>query len=54
MLLHVHALPQYACLQPLMGVLCCRWASFTAGWFFGGLGGVGWAYACAQFLPYYS
>eukprot|EP00892_Ulva_mutabilis_P002390 jgi/Ulvmu1/12151/UM085_0015.1 len=30
------------------------WAGFTSGWLIGGLAGVGWAYACTQFLPYYS
>eukprot|EP00177_Eucheuma_denticulatum_P001190 GFKZ01002150.1.p1 GENE.GFKZ01002150.1~~GFKZ01002150.1.p1 ORF type:complete len:188 (+),score=9.88 GFKZ01002150.1:46-609(+) len=29
------------------------WASFTSGWFIGGLAGVGWAYVCTQFFPYY-
>lgn len=30
------------------------WSGFTSGWLVGGLAGVAWAYACTQFLPYYS
>lgn len=30
------------------------WNDFTAGFTVGALSGVGWAYACTQFLPYYS
>jgi photosystem I subunit 11 len=30
------------------------WNDFTAGFTVGALSGVAWAYACTQFLPYYS
>jgi photosystem I subunit 11 len=30
------------------------WNEFTAGFTVGALSGVAWAYACTQFLPYYS
>jgi hypothetical protein len=32
----------------------CSWDEFTAGFTVGALSGVAWAYACTQFLPYYS
>jgi photosystem I subunit 11 len=32
----------------------CSWNEFTAGFTVGALSGVAWAYACTQFLPYYS
>jgi hypothetical protein len=34
--------------------LFCSWNEFTAGFTVGALSGVAWAYACTQFLPYYS
>ena len=39
----------------LLSCLVCRsWNDFTAGFTVGALSGVAWAYACTQFLPYYS
>ena len=39
---------------PAFAHVCCSWNDFTAGFTVGALSGVAWAYACTQFLPYYS
>jgi hypothetical protein len=45
---------ELTCCALLCCVCCCSWNEFSSGFTVGALSGVAWAYACTQFLPYYS
>jgi hypothetical protein len=45
---------ELTCCALLCCLCCCSWNEFSSGFTVGALSGVAWAYACTQFLPYYS